>query len=79
MTGGRSTRPNWLQIAMRRDIYTRSFKVAVVVGSILTMINNGDLLLQGIVTSSMGWKIPLTFFVPFCVSTYAGVQAVRNG
>lgn len=69
---------SWLQTALRKEIRDRSIKVGLIVGTILTMINNGDLLIQGVVTPVMIWKIPLTYCVPFCVSTYAGVQAVRS-
>ena len=67
----------WLQIAMRRDIVVRSLKVAIIVGSILALINQGDALLQGNVTMAILGKILLTYCVPFCVSTYASVSAVR--
>lgn len=69
---------SWLQTALRKDILIRGLKVGLIVGTILTMINNGDILLQGIVTPTMMWKIPLTYCVPFCVSTYASVEAARG-
>ena len=67
----------WLQIAMRRDIVVRSLKVAIIVGSILALINQGDALLQGNVSMAIIGKILLTYCVPFCVSTYASVSAVQ--
>ena len=60
---------------MRRDIVIRGLKVGLIIGTILTAINHGDLLLNGQLSSSAAWKIPLTYFVPYCVSTYAGVEA----
>jgi hypothetical protein len=50
----------------------RSFVVALVVGTSLNLINQGDALFGGrrlILT-----KILLTFTVPFCVSTYGAVS-----
>ena len=68
----------WLQIAGRRDIATRALKVALVVGTALTLINQGNLLLAGAVTPGVLVKILLTYCVPYCVSTYVGVAAVRE-
>ena len=48
----------------------RSFFVALVVGTILTVLNQGDILFAGTWKSALYWKIPLTYCVPFCVATY---------
>jgi hypothetical protein len=69
---------DWLQIALRPAIITRALKVAVIVGTALTIINQGNLLLAGILTPDPAIKILLTYCVPYCVSTYAGVAAVRD-
>ena len=50
----------------------RSFKVALVIGTILNLINQGDALLAG---TQLNWaKIALTFVVPYCVATYGAVS-----
>ncbi len=55
----------------------RSARVAIVVGSILVALNHGDHLLAGTFSFAMTWwKLPLTYLVPFCVSTYG---ALSNG
>lgn len=66
----------WLSIAMRRECVVRGLKVGVIVGTILTAINYGDLILNGKIDPSAYWKIPLTYLVPFCVSTYAAVETI---
>ena len=66
-----------LSIAMRRDVVLRGLKVGAIVGSILVAINQGDMILSGQLDASAAWKIPLTYFVPYCVSTYSGVCAIR--
>ena len=66
----------WLSIATRRECIVRGLKVGVLVGTILTAINHGDVILSGQLAPSAAWKIPLTYLVPFCVSTYAGVDAI---
>lgn len=68
---------DWFKCAMRRDVFLRGLKVAAVVGTVLVAINQGDLLLTGQLTGDAVWKIPLTYLVPYCVSTYASVAAIR--
>jgi len=50
----------------------RSFAVAVVVGTILNLINQGDVLLSGAHLNLT--KVILTFAVPYCVATYGAVS-----
>jgi len=53
-----------------------SLVVAVVVGSILNLINQGDALFgeEPVVL----WKLGLTYVVPYLVSTYGAVMALRR-
>lgn len=66
----------WLRVAMRGDVVRRGLNVGFIVGTMLTAINQGDLILAGDLTAAAAWKIPLTYLVPYCVSTYAGVSAI---
>ena len=56
----------------------RSATVAVVVGTILTILNQGDSLFAGQWTNALYWKIPLTYCVPFLVATYGALAAARR-
>ena len=56
----------------------RSAVVAVVVGTILTLLNQGDGLLAGQWNDALYWKIPLTYCVPFLVATYGALTAARR-
>ncbi len=47
----------------------RSGIIALTVGTILTTINQGDLLLAGRWVPTLVWKVPLTYAVPFLVAT----------
>ncbi len=47
----------------------RAWKVALVVGTILIAINQGDLLLAGGLPPI--WKIVLTYMVPYSVSSFS--------
>ena len=70
---------DWLATAFRRDVVFRSLKVGGVVGTVLVAINQGDLVVAGQLPPEASWKIPLTYLVPYCVSTYASVSAIRAG
>lgn len=68
----------WLSIALRRDIVARARKVSLLVGTLLVAINQGDLLLNGAFSIAILAKILLTYFIPYAVSTYASVEAIRQ-
>jgi hypothetical protein len=69
---------DWLTIAFRKDVLARGLKVGLIVGTILTAINQGDLILSGTLDGTGAWKILLTYLVPYCVSTYAAVSAILS-
>ena len=48
--------------ALRPDIVRRSLIVALIVGTVLNVINQGDLLLAG--ETPVLWKLALTYLVP---------------
>lgn len=56
----------------------RSLSVALVVGTVLTILNQGDTLFAGQWKSALYWKIPLTFCVPFLVATFGAMTNVRR-
>ena len=47
----------------------RSAVIGAVVGTVITAINQGDLVLRGQLPSTLLWKVPLTYAVPFVVAT----------
>jgi len=55
----------------------RAIKVALVMGTLLMVINQGDVLLSGQLTVLVASKIVLTYTVPFSVSTYSALGANR--
>jgi hypothetical protein len=55
----------------------RAIVVALLVGTILCIINQGDVLLGGHVTAFVVVKMALTYLVPFSVSTYSALAANR--
>ncbi len=56
----------------------KALAVAGVVGTILALINQGDLLLTGQLTKRALVKIVLTYSVPFCVSVYSVLAMNRE-
>ncbi len=74
MPAGRSEQ--WLRLARREDIVARARRVAMVVGTLLVIINYGDRLWLGELSAKDVFKMLLTYCVPYCVSTYAAVSAV---
>lgn len=61
-----------------RPMLRRSLIVSVVVGTVLTLLNQGDILFAGSWTSPMYWKVPLTYCVPFLVATYGALTNIRR-
>lgn len=68
----------WLQLATSRSVVGRACRVAVIVGGALVAINHGDALLQGDISLGRGLRILFTAIVPYCVSTYSSVTALRE-
>jgi hypothetical protein len=48
------------------------------VGTALTAINQGDALVSLALAPVLVWKIPLTYVVPFAVSTYSALAISRE-
>jgi len=59
----------------RRETVTRALKIAGVVGPILTLINQYDVLLRLEFSSRFWMKVVLTFSVPYCVSSFSSARA----
>ena len=56
----------------------RSFVAAALVGTLLTLLNQGDILISGHWNNALYWKIPLTYCVPFLVATYGALSSSRR-
>jgi len=58
-----------IRIASRCQNMRSAFKVALVVGTLLNLVNQGGSFLEGMPLNKM--QILLNFCVPFCVSSYS--------
>ena len=56
----------------------RSAQTSLVIGTILTAINHGMVLLKGPLSGALLWEIPLTYVVPFCVATWGALNNNRR-
>jgi hypothetical protein len=68
----------FLTLAVRPDVVKGALKTALVVGSVLIVINHGDAVMAGDLDPGRLVKMLLTFLVPYCVSTYASVSALKT-
>jgi hypothetical protein len=66
-----------VRFCARREHLRRTVKIALVVGLVLTGINEGDVIASGDATAATGVKIGLNFVVPFVVSNL-GMLAGRR-
>ena len=68
--------PKWkiaCRCAVSDGVPRRSLYVALIVGTILNLINQGDAIIGA---GSVDWlKVILTYFVPYAVCTYGAVSA----
>src|SRR5262245_56036662 len=62
---------------LRPSLLRRSFLTALVVGSLVTAINQGNIMLRGDFPHDLVWKIPLSYCLPFCVATWGALVNSR--
>ncbi len=67
--------PSWWHFAASEGTPGYALVMGLVVGTILTAINQGDVILAGEMPSPI--KAGLTYMVPYCVATYGAVTAKR--
>jgi hypothetical protein len=58
-------------------VWQRSLLTAVLVGTVLTAINQGNLIVRHGFSHEILVKMALTYCVPFCVSTSGALGAAR--
>jgi hypothetical protein len=64
-------RPSMTQLMFGRGTPKKAFFTALVVGTILTFINHGDLIMAGVAPPLL--KVALTYCVPYFVTTWGAV------
>ncbi len=66
-----SSPPSLLQMILGDGTPKKAIFTALVVGTLLTAINHGDVILSGLVPPT--WKVILTYCVPYCVTTWCAI------
>lgn len=61
-----------------RPVVLTAIKVALVVGTVLALINHGPALLALELSRQQILQIALTYLVPYGVSTYSSVKMLKN-
>jgi len=69
-------KPSFLKLAFGGGTPLKAFLIACIVGTILIAINHGDKILNG--ESPHLFKIFLTYFVPYCVTTWGAITGKLN-
>ena len=64
-------------VARHGKLLRRSFFTALVVGTLLTAVNNGGAIASGDLPLALSWKVPLTYSSPFLVATWGGIINAR--
>jgi hypothetical protein len=68
----------YIQYACRPGIVKTAIKVALIVGTILAVINHGDSIVEGTMESGDWLRVALTYLVPYSVSTYSAVKVLQR-
>jgi len=63
-----------LHIMSDKNIVSKAIKIALIVGVILNLINQGEYLIHLDFANINFFKLGFTFLVPFCVSTYTAIS-----
>ena len=66
----------WLTLCFSRAVIRRATLTALIVGSVLTLINHGGAILRGEVDTIRLLQICLTAIVPYIVSTVSSVSTL---
>ena len=67
--------PDFFELAFSDGTPHKAVMTALVVGTILAIINHGDFILKG--ESINYFKILLTYCVPYCVTTWGAIHGKR--
>ena len=63
---------------MNRKNISTALLVALVIGTVLNLINSYDVFIEGQFTGKNVMRIVLTYITPFCVSLYSSVKATKQ-
>ncbi|MEO6060132.1 MAG: adenylate/guanylate cyclase domain-containing protein [Candidatus Limnocylindria bacterium] len=68
----------WLRLATERSVVRRASVTALLVGTILSLITRGEMILSADFSMALSWQLGLLFVVPYSVSTWSSVAAASR-
>lgn len=63
---------------MNKKNITTALLVALIIGTVLNIINSYEVFIEGKLTNRNMVKIMLTYLTPFCVSLYSSIKALKQ-
>ena len=75
---GWSTLGQAVLLACRPRVLRRTIPIALIVGTVLSLVNEGGILFGGHPGGTTWAKVAANFLVPFCVSSTGYLTAVRR-
>jgi spore maturation protein SpmB len=66
------------KIFMSKKNISTALLVAIIVGTMLNVINSYDVFIDGNFSTKNTIKIMLTYITPFCVSLYSSIKATNQ-
>ena len=69
---------SFIALALSKHVMRRALKVALLVGTMLAFINHGEKIISLSLSSQELFKVILTYLVPYGVSTWSAVQAIKS-
>ena len=82
--GGVRRRPGWwtprgaVRLMFHRNTLRRTTRIALVVGTLLSLINQGGVIFGGHATVSTWVRVGANYVVPFCVSSVGFLTATKK-
>ena len=64
--------------SMNKRNITVALLAAILIGSLMNLVNNYDVFTGNRFTGRNVFKIVLTYIIPFCVSLYSSVRATKQ-
>ena len=65
-----------ISLMFSKQVFPRAIKVALLVGTLLALINHGDKIFSLSLTNQDYIKLILTYLVPYAVSSWSAVSAI---
>jgi len=63
---------------MNKKNISMALQVALVIGTVLNLINSYHVFIEGKFTTENIMRITLTYMTPFCVSLYSSIKATKQ-